>query len=181
MFFANIGPVQAPKQPPAVIVGKIKHKHSQKESKPATRVYPTPRHAGRGLAGHPRSVRVGYGDNKTRLLTPIHSKTPALQRRGLHLSAKRERPHSTLRGDDSAGTRSNRKVPPAQSESGFYSRYFLVPKKDGGLRPILDLRCLNCALMKRSFRLITLNQIFLQIRPGDWFFSLDLKDAYFHV
>ncbi len=24
-------------------------------------------------------------------------------------------------------------VPPAQSESGFYSRYFLVPKKDGGL------------------------------------------------
>ncbi len=24
-------------------------------------------------------------------------------------------------------------VPPAQSESGFYSRYFLVPKKEGGL------------------------------------------------
>ncbi len=24
-------------------------------------------------------------------------------------------------------------VSPAQSESGFYSRYFLVPKKDGGL------------------------------------------------
>ncbi|XDV35947.1 hypothetical protein PO909_005809 [Leuciscus waleckii] len=28
-------------------------------------------------------------------------------------------------------------------ESGFYSRYFIVPKKDGGLRPILDLRLLN--------------------------------------
>ncbi len=42
---------------------------------PATRVYPTPCHA-----GHPRSVRVGYGDNKTRLFTPIRSKTPALQR-----------------------------------------------------------------------------------------------------
>ncbi|KAI2646365.1 Gag-Pol polyprotein [Labeo rohita] len=39
-------------------------------------------------------------------------------------------------------------VHPAQSESGFYSRYFLVPKKDGGLRPILDLRHLNRALMK---------------------------------
>ncbi len=34
-------------------------------------------------------------------------------------------------------------VPPALSESGFYSRYFLVPKKDGGLRPILDFRRLN--------------------------------------
>ncbi len=38
-------------------------------------------------------------------------------------------------------------IPPAQSESGFYSRYFPknVPKKDGGLRPILDLRLLNYA------------------------------------
>ncbi len=41
-------------------------------------------------------------------------------------------------------------IPPAQSKSGFYSRYFLVLKKDGGLRPILDLRLLNYALMKRS-------------------------------
>ncbi len=72
-------------------------------------------------------------------------------------------------------------VPPAQSESGFYSRYFLVPKKDGGLRPILDLRLLNHTLTKRSFRMITLKQILSQIRPGDWFMSLDLKDAYFHI
>ncbi|KAI2668278.1 putative uridine nucleosidase 2 [Labeo rohita] len=27
-------------------------------------------------------------------------------------------------------------VPPLDRESGFYSRYFIVPKKDGGLRPI---------------------------------------------
>ncbi len=72
-------------------------------------------------------------------------------------------------------------TPPAQSDSGFYSRYFLVPKKDGGLRPILDLRLLNHALTKRSFRMITLKQILSQIRPGDWFMSLDLKDAYFHI
>ncbi|KAL0200336.1 hypothetical protein M9458_003523, partial [Cirrhinus mrigala] len=72
-------------------------------------------------------------------------------------------------------------VHPAQSESGFYSRYFLVPKKDGGLRPILDLRLLNRALMKRPFKMITLKQILSHIHPGDWFFSLDLKDAYFHI
>ncbi|KAI2664001.1 ORF V: Enzymatic polyprotein [Labeo rohita] len=34
-------------------------------------------------------------------------------------------------------------VPPHDRESGFYSRYFIVPKKDGGLRPLLDLRLLN--------------------------------------
>ncbi len=72
-------------------------------------------------------------------------------------------------------------VPPALSESGFYSRYFLVPKKDGGLRPILDLRRLNHTLMRRPFRMITLKQILSQIRTGDWFCSLDLKDAYFHI
>ncbi len=64
-------------------------------------------------------------------------------------------------------------VPPAQSDSGFYSRYFLVP--------ILDLRLLNYALMKRLFRMITLKQILLQICPGDGFMSLDLKDTYFHI
>jgi len=58
-------------------------------------------------------------------------------------------------------------IPPAQSESGFYSRYFFIPKKVSGLRPILDLRLLNYALMKRSFRMITLKQILPQICPGD--------------
>ncbi len=100
---------------------------------PATRVYPTPFHAGRGLAGHPRSVRVGYGDNKTRLFTPIRSKTPALQRRGLHLGAGRERSRSALRGDDAAGKRSHR--------NGFSSfervRLLqpLLPRPQKGWRP----------------------------------------------
>ncbi len=31
-------------------------------------------------------------------------------------------------------------VPPAEMKSGFYSPYFIVPKKGSGLRPILDLR-----------------------------------------
>ncbi|XDV15183.1 hypothetical protein PO909_015313 [Leuciscus waleckii] len=73
------------------------------------------------------------------------------------------------------------RVPPSEQESGFYSRYFVVPKKDGGLRPILDLRPINRALHKRAFRMTTLKQILAQIRPGDWFASVDLKDAYFHI
>ncbi len=72
-------------------------------------------------------------------------------------------------------------VSPAQSESGFYSLYLLVPKKDGGLRPILDLRHLNHALMNWPFRIITTKQILLHICPGDWLFSLYMKDAYFHI
>ncbi|KAL0151993.1 hypothetical protein M9458_052711, partial [Cirrhinus mrigala] len=57
------------------------------------------------------------------------------------------------------------------------SHYFLVPKKDRGLRPILDLKPLNQA----EFKMITVKQILAHIQPGDWFISVDLKDTYFHI
>ncbi len=72
-------------------------------------------------------------------------------------------------------------VSPDQSESSFYSHYFLVPKKDGGQRPILDPRHLKRALMTWPFRIITSKQILSQIYPGNWFFSLDLKAAYWLI
>ncbi|KAL0186793.1 hypothetical protein M9458_018463, partial [Cirrhinus mrigala] len=66
-------------------------------------------------------------------------------------------------------------------ESGFYSRYFIVPKKDGGLRPILDLHLKNCSIMRLKFKMLTVKQVMSQIRSQDWFVMIDLKDAYFHV
>ncbi|KAI2651123.1 Transposon Ty3-G Gag-Pol polyprotein [Labeo rohita] len=72
-------------------------------------------------------------------------------------------------------------VPPHERESGFYSRYFIVPKKDGGLRPILDLRLLNRSVKRLKFKMLTIKQVVSQIRSEDWFVTIDLKDAYFHV
>ncbi|MGL4249587.1 MAG: reverse transcriptase domain-containing protein, partial [Aeromonas sp.] len=72
-------------------------------------------------------------------------------------------------------------IPPTDVEQGFFSRYFLVPKKGGGLRPILDLRRLNASLIRGRFKMLTLKSIIAQVRAGDWFISIDLKDAYFHV
>ncbi len=72
-------------------------------------------------------------------------------------------------------------VPPADMRSGFYSPYFIVPKKSGGLRPILDLRVLNRALQRLPFKMLTPKRIFGCVRPRDWFAAIDLKDAYFHV
>ncbi len=67
------------------------------------------------------------------LFTPIRSKTPALQRHGLHHSAKRECPRSTLRGDDSAGKRSNRKS--TSSSERFRLQQPLLPLPQEGRRP----------------------------------------------
>ena len=72
-------------------------------------------------------------------------------------------------------------VPPADMKTGFYSPYFIVPKKGGGLRPILDLRVLNRSLHRLPFKMLTQKRIFKCIRPQDWFAAIDLKDAYFHV
>ncbi|KAI2653808.1 Transposon Ty3-G Gag-Pol polyprotein [Labeo rohita] len=72
-------------------------------------------------------------------------------------------------------------VPPHDRESGLYSRYFIVPKKDGGLHPILDLHLLNRSVMRLKFKMLTIKQVMSQIRSEDWFVTIDLKDAYFHV
>ncbi len=68
-----------------------------------------------------------------------------------------------------------------ERKSGFYSRNFIVPKKDGGLCPIIDLCLLNHAIKRQRFKMLTIKQIVSHIRSEDWFVTIDLKDTYFHV
>ena len=60
------------------------------------------------------------------------------------------------------------RVPLKERNAGFYSRYFLVPKRDGNYRPILDLLVLNKALMPLRFRMLTPRRL-VQFRPWLWF------------
>jgi hypothetical protein len=64
---------------------------------------------------------------------------------------------------------------------GFYSRLFVVPKKNGKLRPVLDLSPLNTFLRKIAFKMETPALVRLCLRQGDFATSIDLADAYFHV
>ncbi|KAK3092798.1 hypothetical protein FSP39_007315 [Pinctada imbricata] len=73
------------------------------------------------------------------------------------------------------------RVPRDQEGLGFYSTFFIVPKKDGGLRPILNLRKLNSYLDVPHFKMETLRSIVCALEQNDWALSLDLKDAYLHV
>ena len=74
-----------------------------------------------------------------------------------------------------------RPIPLGQEREGFYSTYFIVPKKDGGLRPILNLKPFNLNVRKRTFKMETLQTIISIMTPNLWLTSVDLKDAYFHV
>ena len=64
---------------------------------------------------------------------------------------------------------------------GFYSHYFLAPKKGGTWRPILNLKRLNQYIHCEKFRMETLANILQVIQLNDHMISLDLKDAYLHV
>ena len=64
---------------------------------------------------------------------------------------------------------------------GFFSRIFLVQKRSGGWRPVIDLSRLNQFVLCPHFKMETLNSIRQALQKGDWVTSLDLKDAYFHI
>ncbi len=67
------------------------------------------------------------------------------------------------------------------SSPGFYSRLFVVPKKNGKLRPVLDLSALNKYMVVDHFKMETAQSIRNTITRGDWAVSIDLMDAYLHV
>ena len=64
---------------------------------------------------------------------------------------------------------------------GFYSRIFIVLKKNGKSRLIIDLSPLNKYVCVQNFRMETQRKVRNAIYPNDWAFSLDLTDAYLHV
>ncbi|VDH90179.1 Hypothetical predicted protein [Mytilus galloprovincialis] len=51
-------------------------------------------------------------------------------------------------------------VPQAEIHQGFYSTLFLVPKKTGDLRPVINLKPLNQYLRKQHFKMDTLTKVF---------------------
>ena len=86
---------------------------------------------------------------------------------------------------------------PSMIGPGFYSSLFLVDKRSGGWRPILNLKRLNEGVKPPKFRMDTLQSVLNTLGAdiklyrdgctpgtevsGPWAVSLDLQDAYFHV
>ena len=62
----------------------------------------------------------------------------------------------------------------------FYSNIFIRPKKEG-IRVILNLKSFNDCIDKIHFKMETIKSAILNISKGDYFASVDLKDAYFSI
>ena len=67
------------------------------------------------------------------------------------------------------------------SSPGFYSLIFLRPKKNGELRPIIDLSSLNKHICTPTFHMESAQSVRAALTQGQWAASIDLLDAYYHV
>ena len=63
----------------------------------------------------------------------------------------------------------------------FYNRLFLVPKKTGDLRPLIDLSTLNHHMVIPHFKMERQGSVRSAIRSQEWTVSIDIRDAYLHV
>ena len=61
------------------------------------------------------------------------------------------------------------------------SPVFLVPKKDGGNRPVIILKKLNQYIEYQHFKMEGIQALKSLIKKGDYMVKLDLKDAYFSL
>ena len=64
-----------------------------------------------------------------------------------------------------------------QTSLGFFNRLFLVPKPNNKWRPILEMSKLNLLLKAEKFKMETPETIRTSLQQGEWFTSIDLKDA----
>ncbi len=120
-------------------------------------------------------ISVGRKDCRERLQDSVCISTSAFQRRGLHFRETGTSWFIDTGVASSAVQGGHRTCSPARQ------RVRLLRKKDGGLRPILDLRGLNRYLRSYKFKMLTIKMIVSPIQSGDWFVTIYLKDAYFHV
>ena len=70
---------------------------------------------------------------------------------------------------------------PDRDLPAYYSRLFLRPKSNGGWRPIIDLKMLNPFVGGVKQKQESQQSIRASLTPNTWTFSIDLRDAFFHI
>ena len=63
----------------------------------------------------------------------------------------------------------------------FLSNMYLVPKKTGDLRSVINLKPLNEFVAKIHFKMEGIHLVQDLVKPGDYLATIDLKDTYFSI
>ena len=92
-------------------------------------------------------------------------------------SAPLEPAQATWWGQEKERLRASGAIEPAQ-HSSHVSRAFLVPKKTGGYRLVINLKPLNPSCIKHACRYESLKVLHSLATPDAFMFSMDLQDGY---
>ncbi|KAG1452532.1 hypothetical protein G6F56_007795 [Rhizopus delemar] len=58
---------------------------------------------------------------------------------------------------------------------------FVIPKKNGGYRPVFNLKKLNEFIHAPTFKMETIQDVSRMMTKNDWMTSIDLSDAFLHI
>jgi hypothetical protein len=72
-------------------------------------------------------------------------------------------------------------IPVPESYIKFFNSTFLVPKKDGGFRKVLNCREINKYMKVDHFKMDSTKTVQDLLLPGDFAVSVDLMSAYNHI
>ena len=72
-------------------------------------------------------------------------------------------------------------VQPQSGGEGFYSKLFLVHKKGGKHRPVINQKSLNHFTFHQHIKMEEIHTARKLLRVNDWMARIDLNDAYFSV
>jgi hypothetical protein len=72
-------------------------------------------------------------------------------------------------------------VPMERRNDQFVSRLFVVPKKDGNWRAVLNLKPLNAFIQKNHFKMEDWWSLRALLQEGDYMIRVDLKDAFLSI
>ena len=63
----------------------------------------------------------------------------------------------------------------------FASNLFIIPKKSGDLRPVINLKPLNEFVQYHHFKMEGLNTLLDLLSDSEFFTTIDIKEAYFTI
>lgn len=111
---------------------------------------------------------------------PFIMKPPLIypSQHAMHCFKTKKSPEMTAQIQSMLDTQVLEEVDPSPS---YLSTFFLVPKSDGSLRPIFNLKALNVFLKVKSFKLFSHFRMPSFLQQKDWLVKLDLSHAYFHL
>ena len=117
----------------------------------------------------------------SRLQNSVALQTSSIYHTSYKSQPSKCRPHRFRGGEPPHQGGDCRTPPPPPIREHSFSRLFLVPKKGGTFRPVIDLSFLNKFMENSHFQMESIHCLKSLLLKGDYMTTLDLKDAYLSV